>query len=213
MARVRVRQHVNPLSSKYQQPFCAPDWQKIYSHLSLPLHLDLGCARGRFLLEMAQKHTKTNFLGLEIRQPLVIEANQLRDQYGLTNLHYLFININNSLKDLLLSLPENSLKLVMIQFPDPWFKKKHQKRRLIQPELVEIFAEFLPENSKIFIQSDIKEVAQEICDRFLKNPHFKPIEEQIWLGENPLPLRTEREIATINKGKPIYRTMLINQDK
>jgi tRNA (guanine-N7-)-methyltransferase len=204
-----VRQHVNPLSRKYQQPFTAPDWSNIYANLSLPLHLDLGCARGRFLLEMAQIQPEINFLGVEIRQSLVTEANQLRDEYKLTNLHYLFANINNSLEILLQSLPQNSLELIMIQFPDPWFKKKHHKRRLIQPELVKIFAQYLPEDSKIFIQSDVKEVAEEICDRFLENPNFQPLSREIWLEKNPLPVQTEREIATLNKGEPVYRNMLI----
>lgn len=209
MTRVRVRQHVNPLSSKYQKPFTAPDWSKIYENLSLPLHLDLGCARGCFLLEMAQIQPEINFLGIEIRQSLVTEANQLQDQYQLTNLHYLFANINNSLETLLQSLPQKSLQLIMIQFPDPWFKKKHHKRRLIQPELVKIFAEYLQKDSQIFIQSDVKEVAEEICDRFLENPYFQPLSPEIWLEKNPLPVQTEREIATLNKGESVYRTMLI----
>lgn len=211
MARVRVRQHVNPLSSKYQQSFSLPDWSQIYSNLSLPLHLDIGCARGRFLLEMAPQHPDINFLGIEIREPLVIEANQLRDEENLTNLHYLFANINNSLDDILNSLPADKIDLVMVQFPDPWFKKKHHKRRVIQPETVEVLAKFLKSGTRIFLQSDIKEVAEEMCDRFLDNVHFQPLTSEIWLIENPIGTMTEREIATLNKGEPVYRTMLIKK--
>ncbi|AFZ47396.1 tRNA (guanine-N(7)-)-methyltransferase [Cyanobacterium stanieri PCC 7202] len=209
MARVRVRQHVNPLSSKYQQSLSLPDWSQIYSNLSLPLHLDIGCARGRFLLEMAPQHPDINFLGIEIREPLVIEANQLRDEENLTNLHYLFANINNSLEDILNSLPADKIDLVMVQFPDPWFKKKHHKRRVIQSETVEVLAKFLKSGTRIFLQSDIKEVAEEMCDRFLDNPHFNPLKPEIWLTENPIGVMTEREIATLNKGEPVYRTMLV----
>lgn len=209
MARVRVRQHVNPLSSKYQQSLSLPDWSQIYSNLSLPLHLDIGCARGRFLLEMAPQHRDINFLGIEIREPLVIEANQLRDEENLTNLHYLFANINNSLEDILSSLPADKIELVMVQFPDPWFKKKHHKRRVIQPETVAILAKYLKSGCRVFLQSDIKEVAEEMCDRFLDNPHFKPLQPEIWLCENPIGVMTEREIATLNKAEPVYRTMVV----
>lgn len=208
MARVRVRQHVNPLSSKYQQSLPLPDWSQIYSNLSLPIHLDLGCGRGRFLLEMASLHPEINFLGVEIREPLVIEANQLRDQHNLTNLHYLFANVNNSLEDILSSLPSQRLELVMIQFPDPWFKKKHHKRRVIQPETVDSLSRFLNSGSQIFLQSDIKEVAEEMCDRFLAHPCFQPQHPKIWLGKNPIGVMTEREVATLNKGEPVYRTIL-----
>ncbi|PMB09835.1 tRNA (guanosine(46)-N7)-methyltransferase TrmB, partial [Fischerella thermalis CCMEE 5282] len=70
MVRVRVRQHVNPLAQKYQTPANPLDWEKIYTKPKQPLHLDIGCARGRFLLQMAQIEANCNFLGLEIRQPL-----------------------------------------------------------------------------------------------------------------------------------------------
>ena len=88
MARVRVRQHVNPLSAKYRQPITIPDWETIYSNLAQPLHLDIGCARGKFLLKMAPLYPEINFLGIEIREPLVIEANEQRDRLQLSNLHY-----------------------------------------------------------------------------------------------------------------------------
>jgi tRNA (guanine-N7-)-methyltransferase len=209
LARVRVRQHVNPLSSKYRQPLTLPDWNQVYSNLSQPFHLDLGCARGRFLLEMASLQPQINFLGIEIRQPLVKEANQLKDEQNLTNLYYLFANINNYLTEILNSLPVNNIELVMIQFPDPWFKKKHHKRRVVQPKIVEILANLLPNQAQVFLQSDVQEVAVEICNLFLANPYFQPLEGGIWLKENLLPIMTEREIATINKGEPVYRTLLV----
>lgn len=209
LARVRVRQHVNPLSSKYQQSVSLPDWNQIYSNLSLPFYLDLGCARGRFLLQMAQQFPEKNYLGVEIREVLVDEANEIKTAHGLTNLHYLFANINVSLEELLNSLPSNSLELVMIQFPDPWFKKKHHKRRVVQPEVVEILGRFLREDGRIFIQSDIKELAEEIYQTFVEYSRFRCLTPNIWLEENPLGVMTEREIATLNKGEGVYRSILV----
>lgn len=105
MAPVRVRQHVNPLSQKYQTPVSSVDWEKVYTIPTQPLHLDIGCGKGRFLLSMATLEPNWNFLGLEIREPLVQEANHWRHELGLTNLHYVFCNVNNSLRSLLSSLP------------------------------------------------------------------------------------------------------------
>lgn len=209
MARVRVRQHVNPLSSKYQQSVCLPNWNHIYSNLSLPFYLDLGCGRGRFLWEMAQKYPDKNYLGVEIREALVTEANEIKEANSLTNLHYIFGNINIFLQDLLQSLPDDSLALVMIQFPDPWFKKKHHKRRVVQPEVINLIADFLRDDGEVFLQSDVKEIAEEMCKLFLENPRFKPKKPEIWWEENPLPVMTEREVATINKGDEVYRTVFI----
>lgn len=206
MAAVRVRQHVNPLSDKYQQPAPVPVWDEVYGNLSQPLHLDIGCARGQFVLEMAQQFPQWNFLGLEIREPLVVQANKLRGEIGLTNLHYVFCNANNSVRSLLASLPAGVLQRVSIQFPDPWFKKRHQKRRVVQPELVAELAEFLPVGGTVFLQSDVEEVAIEMGDRFQEHPAFVR-QSQDWLKENPLSVQTERERSTLERGEPVYRAV------
>lgn len=207
MSPVRVRQHVNPLASKFQTPTASPQWENIYTQPNLPLHLDIGCARGRFILKMAQIEANWNFLGLEIREPLVVEANRIRDEMALKNLHYMFANVNNSLVSLLSNLPPGRLQKVTIQFPDPWFKKRHAKRRVVQGELVTELANYLAVGGVVFLQSDIQFVAEEMCDRFYEHPAFEKIGTTTWLAENPLPVPTEREIATYNKGQPVYRAL------
>ncbi len=205
--RVRVRQHVNPLAQKYQTPLSPLEWEKVYLQPNQPLHLDIGCAKGRFLLSMAQIETDWNFLGLEIREPLVHEANKWRDELELTNLHYLFCNVNHSLRSLLSSLPTGTLQRVTIQFPDPWFKTRHGKRRIVQPQLVEELADYLAPGGIVFLQSDIEFVAVEMRDRFVANPAFHRLGTGKWLAQNPLPVSTEREISTTEKGEPVYRAV------
>ncbi|MDZ7966089.1 MAG: tRNA (guanosine(46)-N7)-methyltransferase TrmB [Nostoc sp. DedSLP03] len=207
MAAVRVRQHVNPLGKKYQTPANPQDWEKIYAKPNQPLHLDIGCAKGLFLLNMSKIEPNWNFLGLEIREPLVVEANKLRSELGLTNLHYLFCNVNNSLHSLLSSLPPESLQRVTIQFPDPWFKTRHAKRRVVQPELVADLAKYLAVGGLVFLQSDMEFVAVEMRDRFAANSAFQKVGTEKWLAENPLPVSTEREIGTQKKGEPVYRAL------
>ncbi|MEH2115988.1 tRNA (guanosine(46)-N7)-methyltransferase TrmB [Nostoc sp.] len=212
MAAVRVRQHVNPLGKKYQTPASHQDWEKIYVKPNQPLHLDIGCAKGVFLLNMSKIEPNWNYLGLEIREPLVVEANKLRSELGLTNLHYLFCNVNNSLHSLLSSLPSGSLQRVTIQFPDPWFKTRHAKRRVVQPELVADLAKYLAVGGLVFLQSDMEFVAVEMRDRFTENSAFEKIGTGEWLLENPLPVPTEREIGTQKKGEPVYRALFVRRD-
>ncbi len=207
MSKSRIRQHVNPLSRKFQKPLQIPDWNQIYLKSDRPIHLDIGCARGKFLLQMAQLQPDTNFLGIEIREPLVIDANQKRDDLGLTNLHYLFGNMNSSASILLESLPTNSLNYITIQFPDPWFKKKHHKRRVAQPELVNILVDYLIPGGTVFLQSDIEEVAIEMRDRFAVNPLLVQQHSQTWLDTNPLPIPTERELYVLQDNLPVYRVV------
>lgn len=205
MGRVRVRQHVNPLSRKFQFSVKTPNWSEIYSDINKPLHIDIGCGRGRLLWKLAQLQEYQNFLGLEIRQPLVEEANHWRDQKQLTNLHYIFGNANYSLSSMLASLPPQTIKTVSILFPDPWFKNKHQRRRVVQPQLVQDLAQFMVSGGSVLLASDVETVAIEMRDRFSENPRFHLLSEH-WLTDNPLPVASEREIATLNRGEPVYRT-------
>lgn len=202
---VRLRQHVNPLSNKFQHQIAPLDWATIYAKPDQPLFLDIGCARGQFLSEMAQLQPEHNFLGIEIRRTLVESANQLRDQLQLHNLHFLFGNINTTLSSL---LGPNSVHGVTIQFPDPWFKRRHQKRRVVQPQLVEELSTYIQPGGFLFIQSDVLEVAIEMCDRITEHPAFQATTPpQDWLPENPLPASTEREQLTLSEGLPVYRSL------
>lgn len=212
MVKVRVRQHVNPLSSKYQKSVSIPNFSDIYADMKKPLHLDIGCARGRFLWQMAQIEPEWNFLGLEIREPLVIEANSWRDEQGLNNLHYLFCNVNIALGKIFESLPTGILKRVSILFPDPWFKRRHQSRRVVQPQLVQELANYLIIGGQIFLYSDVEEVAKEMCDHFLVHNSFYGSYND-WLHKNILPVLSEREKATLGKNKSVYRALFIKSEE
>ena len=203
---LRIRQHVNPLSAKFQHVIPLPNLADIYDNLQQPLHLDLGSARGTFLLEMAQLNPHWNFLGTEIREALVNEANDRRQTLNLTNLHYLFCNVNLTLKPLLQTLPPGVLRYVTLQFPDPWFKKRHHKRRVMQPNLVDTLAQGMPPGSTLFLQSDVEEIMVDMVTQVEAQGDFAR-QGQDWLPQNPLPVSTERERATQRKGQPVYRAL------
>ncbi|MGB3135775.1 MAG: tRNA (guanosine(46)-N7)-methyltransferase TrmB [Nodosilinea sp.] len=209
VAVVRVRQHVNPLSERYQAPVDSPAWDQVFAHIGQPLHVDIGCGKGMFLLQMAQHQPDWNFLGLEIRKPVVESAQKRQQETGLTNLHVMFCNVNISLRALLESWgDQNPLQQVSIQFPDPWFKKRHQKRRVLQSELVSTLAEFLPAGGRVVVQSDVEEVAVDMCDRLSENPHFIR-QDNLWLSDSPFPAQTDRERVTLEQGLPVYRAIFI----
>ena len=202
MSRVRVHQHVNPLAKYYRElPIEPLKLGEVFENENLPLHLDIGCGRGRFLLQMAKLQKKRNFLGVEIREPIVIEANEIRDREKLNNLQYEFCNATIDLDVLLKQIPTQLLQRVTIQFPDPWFKKKHAKRRMVKDNLVETVTEKLAENGEIFVQSDVEFLAEEMFELFSQNEFLVAEKAE----ENPLAVKTEREISVENRKLPVYR--------
>ncbi len=208
MPVIRVREHVNPLSHKYQNPTPPPNWQGIYDDWQKPLSLDIGCGKGGYLLAIASKQPEWNFLGLEIREPLVDRAIAIQAELGLKNLHYLFCNVNVSLADL---LPPGKIKQVTIQFPDPWFKRRQHKRRTVQPQLVEDLFPLLANGAQILLQSDIQPVAREMLRSFEQNPQFINLAGKgNFADQNVYPehIMTEREEYAIAQGGSIYRAHL-----
>lgn len=203
MPRVRVHQHVNPLAPYFRFTPQAIELEKIFAAAEMPLLLDIGSARGRFLLKMAELEKEQNFLGVEIREPLVEEANRIGQEKNLTNLHYEFCNAMVALDKLLAKIPEGVLQTVTIQFPDPWFKKKHAKRRMVNAELVETVVRHLAPYGRVFVQTDIEFLAEEMFELFRGSAALK----EIPTAENPFPVKTERERAVEEKQLPVYRTI------
>ena len=203
MPRVRVHQHVNPLSPYYRQAPRPIELREVFTDPSRPLLLDIGCARGRFLLRMAAAQPEWNYLGVEIREPLVAEANRLAAEAGLTNVHYAFCNAMLWLERLIENIPADVLQMATIQFPDPWFKKKHAKRRMVNPELVKTLVDKLASGGQVFVQTDIEPLAEEIFELFRADRRVVETPTAV----NPFPIKTEREKAVEDKSLPVYRTI------
>jgi tRNA (guanine-N7-)-methyltransferase len=210
----RSRQHVNPLASKFQQPtVLSPDWPSdVFKDLSRPLFLDIGCARGGFLVDFAsQRPDDYNYLGLEIR-PIVVRQAQTRiAKHGLEGfLDFVGCNANVDLERLLtIGNAKEKVEMVTIQFPDPHFKARHAKRRVVTPELVLCLAKFMPASATVFLQSDIQSVLDEMRLQFRQQPELfqddvESVEE--YLPENIFGIPTEREVSVLEKGLPVYRT-------
>lgn len=97
-----------------------------------PLWLEIGFGNGESLAELASQHPQRNYLGVEVHPPgvghLLLQAAGLE----LQNLRI----IRHDAVEVLAALPDASLSGVLLYFPDPWHKKKHHKRRLLQPSFV-----------------------------------------------------------------------------
>ena len=197
----RVRHHVNPLRS----PFWARD---ALATLALPaereVEAELGCADARFLFERAPHHPSTYFLGLEIREPLVDEVNERAAEARLENLRAVFCNINVDLPTL---VPDAKLARVFINFPDPWFKRRHQKRRLMNDELVEVLHRKLRKGGELFFQSDVFDLALDAMAVLEDAPDRFANAGGPWsfARDNPYGARSLREVRCEERGMRIWR--------
>ncbi|KAL5539931.1 hypothetical protein UlMin_042970, partial [Ulmus minor] len=135
--------------------------------------------------------------------------------------HFLFANATNSLKQLFSTYP-GPLMLVSILYPDPHFKKRHHKKRVVQKPLVDNIVESLMPRGQVFIQSDVFQVAVDMRDQFDSKEdtliHIDEVDSSMlcdseggWLLKNPMGIRTEREVHAEFEGAKIYRILLCSR--
>ena len=191
-----MRQHVNPLSKNFDEIERIPSLIEMFDDSELNLHLDIGCAAGDFLFDLALANSNWNYLGIEIRERLVKTAKlKVRDR-KIKNLYFVFANANKILNDFQSKFVIKNLKSISFYFPDPWFKKRHFKRRVIQPELINILSNLMQKGSLVFIKTDVKDLFDYMDRTISRNINFKKIDKKDFnylQSFNPSELQTNRE--------------------
>jgi len=100
-----------------------------------PTVLEIGFGMGKSLVEMAKNAPELNFIGIEVHKPGVGACIADALENNLSNLKVMEHDAVEVLKH---CIPDNSLHRIQLYFPDPWHKKRHHKRRIVQPEFVEL---------------------------------------------------------------------------
>ena len=207
-----MRQHVNPLSKNFNEIGRIPSLIEMFGDSQLNLHLDIGCASGDFLFDLALVNTCWNYLGIEIRERLVKTAKLKVREKEMKNLHFLFGNANNLLNDIQSKFIFRNVKSISFNFPDPWFKKRHFKRRVIQPEFINHLSNSLQKGSLIFIKTDVKDLFDYMDSTILSNFNFKKIDKKNFNYSesfNPNQVKTSREKYVIVNQLDIFDRIYI----
>jgi tRNA (guanine-N7-)-methyltransferase len=196
---VRVRQHVNPESPFFERMALAP--------LALdarPVELEIGCAEAQFLFERARQDPGRRYVGLEIRDRMVRWVNQQARLDGLP-VEAIFCHANHHLATL---FGPGSVDRVYLNFPDPWFKRKHHERRMIDPGLAEAIAVIARPGAELLFQSDVWEIALDAMAAFdAMDDRFDNLAGpwSFWRGPHPFGVRSWREQHCEEDGLPIWR--------
>jgi len=207
-----MRQHVNPLSKNFDEIEKIPSLNEMFDDSKLNLHLDIGCAAGDFLFDLALENTNWNYLGIEIRERLVETAKlKVRDK-EIKNLYFVFGNAHNILNDFHSKFLIKNLKSISFNFPDPWFKKRHYKRRVIQPEFINILSNLMKKGSIIYIKTDVKDLFEYMDCTILSNFNFESIDKKDFnFSEsfNPNKVQTNREKYVLVNELEIFENIYI----
>jgi tRNA (guanine-N7-)-methyltransferase len=116
-----------------------------------PFELEIGSGKGRFLLERAAKHPERNFLGIDYAWRFLREGHQRVAQRGLTNLRFYKAEGGDVVNHL---IPDESVEIFHIYFPDPWPKRQQRKRRLLTPDFFELLHRRLQPGGRLELATD-----------------------------------------------------------
>lgn len=132
--------------------------------------LEIGFGNGLSLAEMADAHPEQNYFGIEVHRPGV---GSLLVQVGQRDLSNVRVSQDDAVEVLNYQIPDNGLDRLQIFFPDPWHKKRHNKRRLIKPEFVAMVASKIRSGGTLHVATDWEHYAEQILTVLSANPQFK----------------------------------------
>lgn len=139
-----------------------------------PVVLEIGFGMGKSLVEMAKNAPDKNFIGIEVHRPGVGSCIGFAQEEGLTNLR---VYGHDAIEILADCIADQSLSTVQLFFPDPWHKKKHHKRRIVQPEFVESIRQKLKMGGVFHMATDWENYAECMLEDMSAAPGYKNLSE------------------------------------
>ena len=178
-----------------------PDWQTLFDN-DHPLKLEVGFGMGKFLIEMSAQEPKSNFIGMDFYHKGIRKLMTRIKKLQLENIRMAYGDVRFKVP---LLFKDGELETIYINFPDPWPKKRHIKRRLIKPDFVKLIGQKLAPEGQIHLATDSEPYAIEMLEYFNSEPMFKNQHREAGFLESRVDLpKTKYEKNFINAGHKIY---------
>jgi tRNA (guanine-N7-)-methyltransferase len=166
-----------------------------------PIILEIGFGNGDTLVQQAVENPQCNFLGIEVHEPGVGHCLLKAKDSGISNLRLI---VHDALEVLHQQIAPTSLTRVNLYFPDPWPKKRHHKRRIVQSQFLDLSADRLSPEGTLNIATDWANYAEHIDEVLAGCDRFTPAERREHDGDQPLDRpRTKFEQRGLKKGHRI----------
>ena len=194
--------HLYMVKEQLEKPW---DVSRYFEDPSAPLEVEIGSGKGQFIHDAALANPDHNFIVTEIAHKYAAYCAARLIGAGVSNA---CMFSGDGLALFREHLPENSLAAVHVYFPDPWWKKRHRKRRVMQMELVRACEKCLIPGGKLHFWTDVEEyfmTAMEMmaAESVLEGPFEPSVDETVW--------RTHFEKRTVVEGRPVFRSYFVKK--
>ncbi len=195
-------EELGPYLLEVAEPAAPLDGRAVFGNGN-PVEVEVGFGKGLFLVTAAQACPDVNFLGVEVVRKYQLFAATRLAKRGLRNVRLALGDARLFLRDL---VADASVRAVHVYFPDPWWKKRHHKRRVVTPEFASQCERTLCPGGKLRVVTDVQEYYQVIVESVARHTQLRPLpppEEKA--PEHDLDYLTNFERKFRKEGRPIYR--------
>ncbi|WP_034429020.1 tRNA (guanosine(46)-N7)-methyltransferase TrmB [Caldisalinibacter kiritimatiensis] len=185
-------------------------WKDLFNN-NKPLHVEFGSGRGGFLSQMAKNNPDINYLAFERNSKVIVKGlNKLEDE-SIPNFYF----VHTDIRELEEIFKENEVERVYINFPDPWPKKRHTKRRLTNRRFLDIYKNILIPKGEIHFKTDNVDLfdfsIEELNDSNWEiKVSTKDLHNSEYVEDNVM---TEYEAKFVKQGKPINKLIAVSPKK
>lgn len=186
-----------------------PDWDAVFG-FSGPLELEIGCGLGHFALAYAAAHPSVRYVAIERRAKWARDVAHRGFEQGLRNLKVIEADARAEVPRL---FREGSLFGIHLQFPDPWWKRAHQKRAVLQPDFATLLLALAAPGAYFDLRTDVEDRAQRLLATAEKAGWLNPVGAGQFHPRDPEELPSSRERRYLVSGEPVFRARLVKPER
>ena len=181
-----------------------PDWDAEFG-FSGPLELEIGSGAGGHALEYCRRNPQVRFVAFEWRKKYARDTKARGDKLGLKNLRVLEADARDHVP---LLFSDGSLSAIHLQFPDPWWKRAHFKRAVIQPDFTQLLKAKLAPGGLFDLRTDVEDRAKRMLSVLEEAGFVNPLGPGVFHPYDPEEVPSTRERRYLLSGEPVYRARL-----
>jgi tRNA (guanine-N7-)-methyltransferase len=203
MARIPLRPQ--PAGHEFVDCKSPPDWVAVFGSTG-PLELEIGCGAGGFALNHAKRYPKIRLVAFEWRKKFAREVAFRAVKNEVPNLRVIEADARTEIPRI---FTPGSLSVIHVQFPDPWWKRAHFKRAVVQPEFARFLFTLLQPGGRFDMRTDVEDRAQQMLSILEGAGFVNPLGAGVFHPYDPEEVPSTRERRYLASGQPVYRARLI----
>jgi tRNA (guanine-N7-)-methyltransferase len=181
------------------------DWNAVFESQTGPLELEIGCGAGGFAIEHCRRHPEVRLVAFEWRKKYAREVSHRAQKHGLHNL----VAIEG---DARVEVPRmfavESLSVIHLQFPDPWWKRVHQKRAILRPDFAAVLLGLLKSGGMFDFRTDVEDRGVAGLEVLEAAGFVNPLGRLAFHPADPDEAPSTRERRYLATGQMVYRARL-----